>query len=42
MDAFNRMAAAIEPRLDRNDDSAALLHTRISTAPLPVPARKAA
>ncbi len=32
MDAFNCMAAAIEPRLDR-DDSAALLHTRISTAP---------
>ena len=42
MDAFNRMAAAIEPRLDRDDDSAALLHTRISTAPLPAPARKAA
>jgi eukaryotic-like serine/threonine-protein kinase len=46
MDAFNRMAAAIEPRLDRDDDSAALLHTRIATAPpAPMPrdlGRKAA
>ncbi|RHW16951.1 HAMP domain-containing protein [Sphingomonas gilva] len=42
MDAFNRMAAAIEPRLDREEDAAALLHTRISTAaPAPTPAPRA-